>query len=101
MAPMLFLVLAASLTQMSFSWFISYNRAEETSLISIALLPSILSWYTTKDLVEDSDKSLETCDLEAEILPLTSSKLSGEGSENKLFIPMQFVKNTVGNWKSC
>ena len=53
-----------------------------------------------KDLVEDSDGSLES-DLEVGVLPLTSLKLSGEDSENKLSIPVQFVENTVGNWKSC
>ena len=54
----------------------------------------------TKDLVENSDGSLES-DLEVGVLLLTSLKLSGEDSENKLSIPVQFVENTVGNWKSC
>jgi len=51
------------------------------------LLHSIFLWYITEDLVEDIDESLETCNLEEKVLPLTLSKLSGEDPEiNRSFL---------------
>jgi len=74
-----------------------FASSEEILLTSILLLFSILSWYATKDLVEDIDESLETNDLEVGVLPLTSSTLLGEGPEDNLSIPVHFIKHTVGN----
>ena len=36
------------------------------------LLYSILSWYTTEDLAENIEDTLEDCGLGEEVLPLTS-----------------------------
>jgi len=67
---------------MAFFWDVLYNSAEELLSISTssfkALLYSIFSWYTTKDLVEDIEESLETYNLDEKVLPLISLNLLGE-----------------------
>ena len=83
---MLFLVLVTLLTQMFFSWVKLFASLEKTSSIFISLLFFILLWYTTKDLVEDIDKFLETDDLKMGVLPLTLSTLLGEGPKDNLSI---------------
>jgi len=61
---------------------------------------TILSWYTTEDIVEDIDESLDTLLLVKRFLPLTSSKFSGTGP-GRGSIPVLFEGNMVGNVKVC
>ena len=63
-------------------------------------LLTILSWYTTDDIVEDIDESLDIFLLVEEFLSLISLKLSGAGPA-RMSIPMLFEKSIVGNAKAC
>ena len=66
--------------------------------ISILLL-AILSWYTTDNIVEDIDKSLDLFLLVEEFLPLTSKLLTG-ADPARMSIPVLFEESMVGNAKA-
>ena len=64
------------------------------------LLFTILSWYTTEDIVEDIDEFLDAFLLVERFLPLTLVWFSGIGPGRES-IPMLFKGNMVGKEKAC